>query len=59
MNTTSKPLAHACGRRYDVIDCRTKCTVGNFSTLRRARNFADQKDAEYGAVRYIVRLSTK
>lgn len=41
--------------RYEVTDSRTGDVVGTFQSRNRATNFADKKDAAFGAVRYVVR----
>lgn len=41
--------------KYQVIDHRTQAVVGTYSTAKRARNVANKKDLEYGAIRYGVR----
>lgn len=41
--------------RYDVIDVQTQKVVGSFKNSHRAHRFADRKDMEYGAVRYVVK----
>lgn len=41
--------------RYDIIDSQTKQVVGSFKSRNRATSFADRKDLQYGAVRYIVK----
>ncbi len=42
---------------YQVIDIQTKKVVRTFKTSRAARDFADQRDSAYGAVRYVVRIA--
>jgi hypothetical protein len=40
---------------YEVVDVRTGAVVSKHASLRRAKRAADRRDAEYGAVRFIVR----
>lgn len=40
---------------YQVINIRTKEIIGTYKTLKRARNKADKKDLEYGAINYTVK----
>jgi hypothetical protein len=40
---------------YAVIDTHTGRRVGIYGSRTRAYRYADRRDAEYGAVRYIVR----
>jgi len=40
--------------RYDIIDIKTKLVIASRKTRSAATKFADRKDLEYGAVRYIV-----
>lgn len=39
---------------YVVIDARSGITVKRFRSRDKATDFADQKDFEFGAVRYTV-----
>jgi hypothetical protein len=43
------------GEQYEVVDTRTGEVVSAHADLRRAKRAADRRDAEYGAVRYVVR----
>jgi hypothetical protein len=40
---------------YHIIDTHTGKLVRKFKNSRRAYSYADWKDNEYGACRYIVR----
>ena len=39
---------------YEVRDIQTQQAVKTFSSRKAARNWADKKDQEYGACRYVV-----
>lgn len=41
--------------RYELIDSRTGAVIGTYRSRTRAYARADRMDAEYGAVRYVVR----
>lgn len=41
--------------RYDIIDSQSKKVIASRKTRTAATNFADRKDLEYGAVRYLVK----
>lgn len=43
--------------KYQVVDVQSGRVVGEYAakSVNRARSFADRKDREYGAVRYVVR----
>lgn len=49
IHVADKPKTH------EVIDAQTKAVIGQYTSLNRALAVADRKDADYGAVRYIVR----
>jgi hypothetical protein len=40
--------------RWQVRDTMTGAVVGTYGSLKTAHRVADRKDAEYGAVRYVV-----
>ena len=40
---------------YQIIDCKTQQVVKTCKTRNGAYRAADRLDAQYGAVRYIVR----
>lgn len=40
--------------RYDILDNKTGLVIASRKTRSAATKFADRKDLEYGAVRYIV-----
>ena len=40
-----------------VIDTKTGEVVKTFSNSRRAHRYADKRDLEYGAVRFVVRFA--
>ena len=42
---------------YTVFDVKLGYVVKTFPTVVRARRWADKKDLEYGAVRYIVKFN--
>jgi hypothetical protein len=39
--------------RYDVKDGQTGRVVASFKDARKATNYVDRKDEEYGAVRFV------
>jgi len=41
---------------YNIFDCKTGHSIGVAKTRKAAQRKADRLDAEYGAVRYTVRL---
>jgi len=41
---------------YQIIDCKTQQVVKTCKTLKSAYRTADRMDAEYGAVRFTVRI---
>jgi hypothetical protein len=41
--------------RYEVTDVQTQKVVAAYTNRDRAYNYADRRDNEYGAVRYVVR----
>jgi hypothetical protein len=42
-------------KTHELVDIQTKNVVGQYTSIGRALRAADKRDAEYGAVRYIVR----
>lgn len=40
-----------------VIDTKTNAVVKTFTDSRRAHRYADKRDMEYGAVRFVVRFA--
>lgn len=40
---------------YHLIDTHTHQVIGTYQSARRARARRDRLDAQYGAVRYVVR----
>lgn len=42
---------------FQVIDIQTRQVVGTYETAKAARKARDRKDAQYGAVRFVVRLA--
>lgn len=49
MQTADRPA------RYDVTDAQTGKVVKTYRTRNPAQDYADRRDHEYGAVRYVVR----
>ncbi len=41
--------------RYDIVDSKTGTVIASLLTRKRASAKADRLDAQYGAVRYIVK----
>jgi hypothetical protein len=41
--------------RYDVVDVQSQKVVASYQNRNRAYGYADHRDNEYGAVRYVVR----
>lgn len=58
-NILTAPLSESETDYYQIIDSKTKRSVGKVSKNRRKlQNRADKLDNEYGGVRYIVKRSS-